>query len=69
MSEMQRAALLLSMAQSGQPAVFLVDELFRGTNYVEAVSASTAALLRLAEAGCVLATSHNIVLATLLHGR
>jgi hypothetical protein len=69
MTEMQRAALLLSVSKSGRPVVFLIDELFRGTNYVESVSASTAVLLTLADAGCVLATSHNIVLATLLRDR
>lgn len=66
MSEMKRAALLLLAARSGRPVVFLLDELFRGTNYVESVSASATTLNALAASGCVLASSHNIVLATLL---
>ncbi len=69
MSEMSRAARLLAAARSGLAVVFLVDELFRGTNYVESVSASATALHSLAASGCVLAASHNIVLATLLSER
>lgn len=69
MSELRRAARLLEAARSGVPVVVLVDELFRGTNYVESVSASAAALAELAHANLVLAASHNVVLATLLQGR
>lgn len=68
MSELERASRLLQAARSAAPVVFLVDELFRGTNYLESVSASTSALHALAERNTVLATSHNIVLATLLRG-
>ena len=69
MSELERAARLLSVAREGKRVVFLVDELFRGTNYVESVSASASALNSLAFANCVFATSHNLVLATLLQRR
>jgi hypothetical protein len=66
MSELDRAAVMLSVARQGTPVVFLVDELFRGTNHVESVAASAATLQALGASACVLATSHNLVLAALL---
>jgi MutS domain V len=65
MSELARAAQLLEASKSARP-MFLLDELFRGTNYLESVAASSSVLLALAKQGIVLATSHNVVLATLL---
>jgi hypothetical protein len=69
MAELERASLLLKAGASAPGVVFLIDELFRGTNYLESVSASAAALNRLAGRNIVLAASHNIVLATLLRER
>lgn len=69
MSELARASQLLEVGKSVKPVVFLVDELFRGTNYLESVAASASVLYALAEQNILFATSHNVVLATLLRTR
>ncbi|WP_460826760.1 MutS-related protein, partial [Massilia terrae] len=65
-AELRRARELLQAADSGGAAVFLIDEIFRGTNHVESVSAAAAVLDTLAARGLVLVSSHNVVLASLL---
>ncbi|UVW29063.1 hypothetical protein [Massilia sp. H6] len=68
MSELRRAHELL--AASGAPAgICLVDEVFRGTNHLESVSAACAVLEALCARDLVLVSSHNLVLARLLHGQ
>jgi len=57
MAELRRAAAMLSTARSGGGAVFLIDELFRGTNHVESVSAAAAVLAALARHSLVLAST------------
>ena len=69
MAEMRRAQTLLQVAERGEPAVFLVDEIFRGTNHIESVAGATAVLNRLAAHGAVIVSSHNGVLAPLLRAR
>ena len=65
MAELRRARELLEAA--GQPAgVCLIDEVFRGTNHLESVSAAAAVLEQLSEHDLVLVSSHNLVLAPLL---
>jgi DNA mismatch repair ATPase MutS len=64
-SELQRARELLALAGRGR-AVFLIDEIFRGTNHVESVAAAAAVLDELAQHGVVIVSSHNVVLAPLL---
>jgi hypothetical protein len=64
-AELRRARELLALAAKGR-AVFLVDEIFRGTNHVESVSAAAAVLDELARHGMVIVSSHNVVLAPLL---
>lgn len=68
MAEVRRAGELLALARRG-PAIFLIDEIFRGTNQLESVSGSAAVLDTLAESGCVLVSSHNLILAPLLARR
>lgn len=68
MAEMRRAQTLLRVAER-QAAVFLVDEIFRGTNHIESVAGATAVLNRLAARGAVIVSSHNVVLAPLLRAR
>ena len=68
MAELRRAAAMLATARSGGGAVFLIDELFRGTNPVESVSAAAAVLATLARHSLVLASTHHGVLAPLLRG-
>lgn len=65
-AELRRARELLAAACSGGGAIIVVDEIFRGTNYVESVSATAALLEQLARHALVLASSHNVVLARLL---
>lgn len=65
MAELRRARELLAAA--GQPpGICLIDEVFRGTNHLESVSAACAVLEALAERDLVLVSSHNLVLARLL---
>lgn len=65
LSEVRRAQELLALARQGR-AVFLIDEIFRGTNHMESVSAAAAVLDELARHGMVIVSSHNVVLAPLL---
>lgn len=65
LAELRRARELLALAAQG-PAVFIIDEIFRGTNHLESISAAAAVLHRLAEQGLVIVSSHNLVLAPLL---
>ena len=69
MAEMRRAGILLQVAARSEGAVFLVDEIFRGTNHVESVAGAAAVLNRLAAAGTLVVSSHNVVLAPLLRAR
>jgi hypothetical protein len=67
-AEVRRAGELLALAARA-PAVFLIDEIFRGTNHLESVSAAAAVLDTLAASGRVLVSSHNLILAPLLARR
>jgi hypothetical protein len=69
MAELRRSADLLKVSAAGAGAVFLVDELFRGTNHVESVSAAGAVLATLARRSLVLVSTHSVVLAPLLRAR
>lgn len=69
MAELRRARELLAAAQGPQAAIFIIDEIFRGTNHLESVAASAAVLDQLASHGLVLVSSHNLVLASLLSHR
>ncbi|MGV7208094.1 MutS-related protein [Oxalobacteraceae bacterium A2-2] len=65
LAELRRAQELLALSQQGA-ALFLIDEIFRGTNHLESVSAAAAVLDTLAQSGRVIVSSHNLVLASLL---
>jgi len=67
-AELARARELLESA-SARPVVCLIDEVFRGTNHEEAVSAAAAVVDALAQDALVLVSSHNLVLGTLLAHR
>ncbi len=69
MAELHRAAAMLQVSATGGGAVFLVDELFRGTNHVESVSAAGAVLATLARRSLVLVSTHSVVLAPLLRAQ
>jgi hypothetical protein len=65
MAELRRGQELLALAAQ-RPAIFIIDEIFRGTNYLESVSAAGAVLNELAQRGRVMVASHHLVLASLL---
>jgi len=67
MAELRRAETLLRVSRQTPGAVFLIDEVFRGTNNLESVSAAAAVIHRLAASSLVVVSSHNLVLAPLLH--
>jgi hypothetical protein len=67
-AELARARELLAAA-GAQPVVCLVDEIFRGTNHEESVSAAAAVLDELARQALVVVSSHNLVLGPLLAHR
>jgi hypothetical protein len=64
-AELRRARELLALADRA-PAIFIIDEIFRGTNHLESISAATAVLHTLSASGKVIVSSHNLVLAPLL---
>jgi DNA mismatch repair ATPase MutS len=65
-AELARARALLARARGPRPVVCLVDEIFRGTNHEESVSAATAVVDALARHALVVVSSHNLVLGSLL---
>jgi DNA mismatch repair ATPase MutS len=65
-AELRRARELLVSARSDVPGIYLIDEIFRGTNHIESVSAATAVLSALSQHALVFVASHNLVLAPLL---
>jgi hypothetical protein len=69
LAELRRAKELLAASKQDVPGIFLVDEIFRGTNHLESVSAAAAVLDELAARALVLVSSHNLVLAPLLAHR
>ena len=66
MAEMRRAETLLRVADQPHGAVFLIDEIFRGTNNAESVAAAAAVLSHLAQKALVIVSTHNVVLAPLV---
>ncbi|MES2320410.1 MAG: DNA mismatch repair protein MutS [Pseudomonadota bacterium] len=69
MSELRRAHELLAAADGPHPGICIIDEIFRGTNHLESVSAAASVLDVLAAKGLVIVSSHNLVLASLLAHR
>jgi DNA mismatch repair ATPase MutS len=65
-AELERILSFVQMAERGDPAVFLIDELFRGTNTPERIAAGKAVLERLGATAQVLVTTHDIELQNLL---
>lgn len=69
MAELRRAQELLAAAAGPHPGVYIIDEIFRGTNHLESISAAAAVLDVLAAKALVIVSSHNLVLASLLAHR
>lgn len=68
-AELRRAHELLACARGPHAGIYLIDEIFRGTNHLESVAGAAAVLDELAQHGLVIVSSHNLVLATLLGHR
>lgn len=66
LAELRRARELLALGQGDGEALFIIDEIFRGTNHLESISAAAAVLHTLAAQHLVIVSSHNLVLAPLL---
>ena len=69
MAEMRRAETLLRVADQHHGAVFLIDEIFKGTNNAESVAAAAAVPSHLAQKALVIVSTHNTVLAPLLQAQ
>lgn len=68
-AELRRAQELLALGGQEQPVFFLIDEIFRGTNHLESISAAAAVLHELTARGTVIVSSHNLVLGPLLEAQ
>ncbi|MBX9901928.1 MAG: hypothetical protein K2Y28_14220 [Burkholderiaceae bacterium] len=68
-AELRRAKELLAAAHGPHGGIYIIDEIFRGTNHLESVSAAAAVLDQLAQKGLVIVSSHNLILGALLKQR
>ena len=65
-AELVRAKTLLDACATTGGAICLIDEIFRGTNHVESVSAAASVLYEMAGNSLIIVSSHNLILAPLL---
>lgn len=65
-SELERLNTFIEMAGKGRKCLFLIDEIYRGTNTVERIAGAAAVLQELASNNLVFVTTHDIELAGLL---
>ncbi|MCU7494933.1 MAG: hypothetical protein HF314_14420 [Ignavibacteria bacterium] len=65
-TEVEEIRKLLELGQTGKRYVFIIDEIFRGTNTVERLGISASVLRRLNHNNLVLVTTHDIELQELL---
>ena len=69
LEEVHAVLQLVEQASASQPCLFILDELFRGTNPVERIAAATEVLEYLARRHTVLAATHDLELCGLLADR
>ncbi len=65
--EIETILQFIKAADSGEKCLFLIDEIFRGTNTVERLSASSAVLSYLSQKSMVIVTTHDIELENMLN--
>jgi hypothetical protein len=65
-AEIQQILDFTRAEKDGQRYLFFIDEIFRGTNTIERIAASTAVLRYLGQSQIVLATTHDVELQELL---
>jgi DNA mismatch repair ATPase MutS len=68
-SELEYINKFLQLSQNDKHYLFLIDEIFRGTNTVERIGGAAAVLQALAIKNIVLVTTHDIELERFLHER
>jgi hypothetical protein len=68
-AELQRARELLAAAAGPHRVTLILDEIFRGTNHMESVSAAAAVIDQLTATCMVIVSSHNLILGSLLEHR
>jgi len=64
--ELQRLREFIELASAGRLQLFLIDEIFRGTNTLERIAASAAVLRHLGRSNLALVTTHDLELHGLL---
>ena len=64
--EVEELQKFLELSSTSEKYVFLIDEIFRGTNTIERLAASTAVLSELNKKSLVFVTTHDIELQELL---
>lgn len=69
MAELRRAKELLISSDGPGKGIYIIDEIFRGTNHLESVAAAASFLNVLSKRSNVLISSHNLMLAPLLSSR
>lgn len=67
-AEIARVRTFLEAAEAGPLCLFVIDEIFRGTNTVERIASSTAVLRHLGKRHLALVTTHDLELQELLAG-
>ncbi len=69
MAELKRGREMLNASDLFGPCYFLIDEIFRGTNHLDSVSAASSVLNKLGNSGRVIVSSHNLILGALLQAK
>jgi len=65
-TEIKQVLDFIQCGQNGPPHVFLIDEIFRGTNTIERIASAAAVLRYLAQENIVFATTHDVELQRML---
>ena len=68
-SELERLKTFIEMAGKGKKCLFLIDEIYRGTNTIERIAGAAAVLQELAKQNLVFVTTHDIELASMLESQ
>ena len=67
-AELQRIKLIVDAARSGEPIIFLIDEIFKGTNSKDRIIGARAVIKSLNELGAIgLVSTHDLELSRLEH--
>ncbi len=68
-AEIEQIESFTKLAQQSDNCLFLIDEIFRGTNTIERLATATAVLEQLSEVNVALVTTHDIELQFLLENK